>query len=155
VGESHIPAQSAQIKTRYFYTDPLAVAWMNARHGFKFVTAEGELLWLLAKHCTFYGYEGAWVNPHDSARLISRAFPAYLHPDSLYLLEPQIGDLVEYGLHNATYSGAMPTTTDRVRWTRQMTPSGMRDIVHPDARYILCIIQRNGTAFMHPESEAA
>lgn len=76
----------------------------------------------------------------------------YIHPDSLQLLEPILGDVVEYGVHNCTYVGEMPTAVDRVRWTKQLGYKGMEDVIHPDKQYVRRIIQRDGKPFFWPEA---
>ncbi len=65
--------------TRYFYTDPLAAAWMDKHYGMSFVKADGA----------FTCVNGDIDNPH-----FYYSECAYIHTDSLCLLAPQIGDVV-------------------------------------------------------------
>jgi hypothetical protein len=58
---------------RFFYTDPLAAAWMTAKFGMEFI----DLI-------------TGRIEPSDiGTALFSRG---YIAPGSLHLLEPQIGD---------------------------------------------------------------
>lgn len=70
--------------TRYYYTDPLAAAWMAKHFGMKFcdkashsVSADPSLWYMAERHY--------------------QAGPLFIHPDSLHLLEPQKHDLVDFG----------------------------------------------------------
>lgn len=61
---------------KYFYTDPLAAAWMAKHFGMEYDFSEHK----------FYG----WTTEHQ---LPLEKY--YIHPDSLHLLKLQIGDLVQ------------------------------------------------------------
>lgn len=120
---------------RYFYTDPLAAAWMNIKFGMRFsiyspldgISKEPEK------------WNWAWE------MLGNRQLPYHVNPESLHLLEPQKNDLVmgpdvgpEIGDTGPAYMelGKMGFTDGRGHF-----------------REIVKIIQRNGTAFVWPESE--
>jgi hypothetical protein len=70
--------------TRWFYTDPLAAAWMAKHYGMKFRYWRWDNL----------SYQFLPVNARaidlDSSKL-------YTHPDSLHLLEPKVGDVLDDG----------------------------------------------------------
>jgi hypothetical protein len=67
--------------TRYFYTDPLAQAWMAQHFGMKFQAL----------------FDNVYDNrDYDTVGEILRYYgKLYIHPDSLPLLEPSIGDAFE------------------------------------------------------------
>lgn len=76
---------------------------------------------------------------YDCFRECSPENPFYIHPDSLHLLEPQVGDLIAY-----EYEGRIKCYSL---------------IAHPDNGKTKLperqkIIQRNGIAFMMPEIAA-
>jgi hypothetical protein len=116
---------------RFFYTDPLAAAWMARHFGMKF---EPQLNSGLRK-VNHGGYVTEAWEIENSYGLAKRQ---YIHPDSLPLLEPQVGDLGLFRLY------------------RDPTPSEVVPIfitvpvIKPD---VIGIIQRNGVLFHWPESE--
>lgn len=103
---------------RYFYTDPLAAAWMAENFGMLFIPSDEN-----EEKVTVFG---------------KFVFPcrAYIHPDSLHLLEPQTGDACSYPVTDPNYFF-------------KYEPS------HPiaDSDMDAKIIQRNGLPFMWPEKE--
>lgn len=106
---------------RYFYTDPLAAAWM-------------------AKHFGMF-----FIHPYDGDAFCDEAVagwgisPVYIHPDSLHLLESQVGDLI----HVVTYC-------------LDDEPYDHHAIVYRDEQRVKDaeVVQRNGIAFHWPECEA-
>jgi hypothetical protein len=136
--------------TRWFYTDPLAAAWMAKHFGMRF-TCQGN------------GYDPLQGKPFGIEVLYhfldtgyaSNLLPIRIHPDSLHLLQPQIGDILNW----QTGKGE-PWWEDHSRYIypRQGThdvftaESAARMLAKPElsARIIL----RSGTAFMWPEREA-
>jgi hypothetical protein len=68
---------------RYYYTDPLAAAWMAKHHGMLFEDF-GDLAHRYAGPCLYSCLD------EDHVSFKSKRF--YIHPDSLHLLEPQVGD---------------------------------------------------------------
>lgn len=108
---------------RHFYRDPLAAAWMAKHFGMRFSGWDAEYV-LSDFFCLDDGYE-----------ISERECSYYIHPDSLHLLEPKDGDLLEwdYGAGVVGYKGGCGEGQfgDRVR----------------------SIIQRNGIPFMWPETE--
>jgi hypothetical protein len=87
--------KGASPKCWYFYTDPLAAAWMQKHYGMRFLTPHGdELRWFDGKMMFGkpYPLEGSVLE--GKTLLIESLDPHYIHPDSLHLLEPRAGDLV-------------------------------------------------------------
>ena len=121
---------------RYFYTDPLAAAWMAKHFGMRFrpdcysdrALPEGEDITRFA-------------HPRFGGRF-------YVHPDSLPLLQPQLGDLI-------SHLGVRAWRIDRVEET---TYTHVAFGVERLDRFTFksdCpqIIQRKRLAFHWPESE--
>lgn len=79
--------------TRYFYTDPLAAAWMAKHFGMKLrVDADSNGGYMIDAGARF-------IDCGDTFReLWERDFSSlgkmYVHPDSLHLLDPQLGDII-------------------------------------------------------------
>ena len=136
-------------ETRYFYTDPLAAAWMMFHQGVK-IDGNSYARIRLDKFCTkieVYHMED-WFAPKF-----------YVHPDSLPLLTPRVGDLVTNtfrGNHGRECSGvvesmanggasAVITTCERHNGKRHFFESVSQ----------LIVLQRDGKPFHWPESEAA
>lgn len=126
-------------KPRYYYTDPLAAAFMAKHFGVKFSAyplsprvdafnikpyfdKNGDLCFCLISQ------EGKHQLFHDKL---------YIHPDSLHLLEPQVGDLTMYKF--IEQGGCV------------ITPAWFSE--HLRKEQVESIIQRNGIAFMWPEVE--
>lgn len=140
---------------RYFYTDPLAAAWMAKHFGMRFQqfmldrTEEANEVLSELTEC-------------DILDDVFESHPSnyYIHPDSLHLLEPKAGDTLRVGDAGciARYCGAdqanhfiqiiTPGSSSNANWTDQVY--GLRvngtDII---------VIQRDGKPLMWPESEAA
>lgn len=132
---------------RYFYTDPLEAAWMSKRFGMQF----NEIMGKDGKSNLSKSDGGAFA-----ARYIENLdFPEgqryYIHPDSLYLLEPRDDDV---GIWNQEWSGY----AHEGRYTYPVFGKYASREPYTAADYrppMHTIIQRNGIAFMWPESEAA
>ena len=69
---------------RYFYTDPLAAAWMEKHFSMTFV----DLPFGLIERGPFLGKSFEFVSFPTASKLC-------IHSDSLHLLEPRVGDLYE------------------------------------------------------------
>lgn len=117
--------------TKYFYTDPLAAAWMQKHFGMRFEF--GEL-----------------HNPEFAIRhRIYRDEPmtVYLHSDSLPLLEPRGRDLL--------FKEAEYQALDDIRFAENPNdPDGFHKNLN--ARFIergYRIVLRDGKPFFWPESE--
>jgi hypothetical protein len=112
---------------KYYYTDPLAAAWMAKHHGMRFIAAGLEV----------------WVRTLAQLNEITDEMPAgyqiEVHPDSVHLLDPQEADAGNDLDHNLVIflNGAWHDWgVDE--WT-----------LNPPYK----IIQRGGVAFMWPEVE--
>lgn len=112
---------------KYYYTDPLAAAWMAKHFGMAFDI--------------FAQPSGVRVEKEKSTAkyiaMLGDAYRCYIHPDSLHLLEPKVGDLL---LDDDPTDGANRT------WHLEGMPDAIK------AKWNI-IIQRNGIAFMWPEVE--
>ncbi len=111
---------------RYFYTDPLAAAWMAKHFGMNFYWIDPEAI-----APGDFSLELDDLISEITNKYIERF---YVHAQSVHLLEPREADL--YACDTAC--GWLATTPGE-SWIKQ--------IGH------FRIIQRNGIAFMWPESE--
>lgn len=100
--------------TRYFYTDPLAAAWM-AKH---FQMQIGDYTTSEETIC-FWGFQEGCNK-------------FYIYPDSLSILQPQGGDLIEVTIGTEQYT--------LYYYSGGLAPGDK-------------IIQRNGKQFFWPEVE--
>lgn len=134
---------------RYFYTDPLAAAWMEARHEMQFQSVNREEV------AVFSGMR-AVNKKHGNIELP----PFYIHPDSQHLLEPQIGDLVRL---NHSVRPCYPVLDDKGKPVVSASGEVVTTLNFPYAEWmmfnehfrpnVLSIIQRNGKPFHWPEKE--
>lgn len=115
---------------KYFYTDPLASAWMQEYYDMLFDVCPQVMARNFARGET-----------------ICQQSRFYIHPDSLHLLEPQVGDIfinVGSDLLNGVTRWESPQKMDK----------GCLEIHNKYSKDTLAkIIQRNGIAFMWPEVE--
>lgn len=128
--------------TRWFYTDPLAAAWMARHFGMRFLDlASGQHLRVFKEVQFFIQDE---QNPRRYVRL--RPGRIYVHPVSLSLLEPRIDDVVEMRRNGRLFAVRI------VRGTGSFTcKTAIRHIrLLSDT-----IIHRDGKAFHWPDREAA
>lgn len=137
---------------RFFYTDPLAAAWMAKHFGMQFYTAhDGE---------EFYDFPDYlhWNWDQKSGPAESDDYLC-IYPDSLHLLEPQVGDAVE--VHACFYGTVWRLDGGQLLWNETSLNNPPEEEGHYQnldrcaAQDIDRIIQRNGIAFHWPESEAA
>jgi hypothetical protein len=135
---------------RYFYTDPLAAAWMAKHHSVEFWHTMVEIL-VRAKR-----QHQEWADTVGNH---------YIHPNSLHLLEPQIGD-VYYNSCNGSYHEVTEKGPPKyvagsceIHWRYSgckpdditlSTATGWWNAGDTHDR----IIQRGGILFHWPESEA-
>jgi hypothetical protein len=118
---------------RWFYRDPLEVAWMAKHHGIAFH----------AESCD----EPMRAPPEELALWIDSLI--FIHPESLPLLDPQNGDVVEFaGEFDNVYDAA------RLQKYGKKYKARPRNMVAGEHHFCK-IIQRNGLAFHWPESEEA
>ena len=120
--------------TRYFYTEPLAAAWMAKHFGMRFADISGvELNWDAEFACFFLpglsAKEQEWEGNH------------YVHPDSLPLLGPQPGDLARLRWLDGSVSCREWEAADAL-------PEAALD---RDVRIRPTVVQRDGKAFHWPE----
>lgn len=135
MADSHQGA-SPTISRRYFYTDPQAVGWMQKNFGMKFYR----------KYPPAFYEDGLLVGTDEEMEDIDRHEHIYfIHPESLHLLEPQMGDLVKV-MGNVGYLPAGEGFAEK--YALRMARANCQP--HATGR----IIQRNGIAFHWPESEA-
>jgi hypothetical protein len=150
--------------TRYIYTDPLAAVWMAKHFGMKFSysrnhgksNGEGsspDIRKGLLYPSPFCNTDGlATCKTSRGGELIGsdRLF-AYgdlqVHPDSLLLLEPQVGDML-------TNIGVIGWKLSGIERGRLQFYDGNGGPVTYGRKEEMTIIQRNGKAFMWPESES-
>jgi hypothetical protein len=136
---------------RYYYTDPLAAAFMAKHHGMRFMDCAGFDV-------------SACPRLLDCSERHGLAEAMYIHPDSLPMLHPRIGDLYynscNGSYHEVTKKGApkLIEGSCEIRW--QYSGRKPEDITLQTALMWWNggdttdrIIQRKGIAFHHPESE--
>lgn len=108
---------------RYYYTDPLAAAWMAKHFGMRFYEGlepfeDGEPFEIEQYGILKEAARQAWNECYSKNPYV------YIHPDSLHLLEPN--KATDHIIHDENEQGEILRSR---------------------------IIQRNGLAFMWPESE--
>lgn len=126
---------------RYFYICPLKAAFMAKYHGFKYIGSfEGEE----------YPMENESFRLHLRLNLAGDGTIYYGAPDSLHLLEPQVGDVCYsdslQGEMDVGIIGISNAGKPYVCWVHY----GQDIAVDYNGEKI---IQRNGIAFHWPESE--
>lgn len=124
--------------TRYFYTDPLAAAWMARHFGMTFDAPIQPVI----------KYDGT-----PSMQITPKCF--YLHVDSLRLLEPRVGDLVytRAEMKMRRIDERKTGCDDYHLWRADhVWPQPFPD---EDETVTMKIVQRDGKPFHWPESEAA
>lgn len=140
----------------YFYTDPLAAAWMFKNHGILITVGNrgtnGFIFEMTARDGVLLMRDG--FNAHD--------YRYHVHPESLPLLRPRKGDKVAYAWGFAHHGGegwdevvGLISANDEIYPT---TGSGevcvlMDSGEHPYISRITRIFERNGIPFHMPESE--
>ena len=118
-----------QDTTRYYYTDPLAAAWMAKHFGMHFDCDDAETPWDICASTMCQS-----LTEDDE--------PYYIHPDSVHLLEPMAGDVLaipswpegKYGFLNVC---------------QQQLDENMKDADLTDSKIIL----RKNLPFHWPEVE--
>jgi len=142
--------------TRYYYTDPLAAAWMARHHGFFIVHPIEPKTSVHSKcrdeaHCYVTANEvkdidSSWLdlNWRDGTRF-------YIHPDSEYLLQPQDGDIVIECYGDLTKGYPLQIIGKCVGISEYACRFGDETIYEKGDDFK--IIQRNGKPFFWPEVE--
>lgn len=141
---------------RYYYTDPLAAAWMALHFG---VVLEDEGQYGAVRN--HKNAESILTDMEDchSVELDRAQQMYYLNSNSLHILEPMVGDLVS-NTHDAYSAKHRPCSGIVVGFmndnTSAVVSTGIRHNgkeAFVEAVRALKIIQRNGVAFMWPEQE--
>ncbi len=129
--------------SKRYYTDPLAAAWMVSRYGMKLHFPDGDMpiLQIDMSGQAYFQY------PATDARdkIWEGHFKIFVHPDSLHLLEPQVGDIMDYFRPDTAM-------TMMQHWYEKYYPLKHLDQINGND-CAFNIIQRNGTAFMWPKVE--
>lgn len=129
--------------TRYYYTDPLAAAWMAKQYGMQFEPREKS--WNKIEHWTSLIAELEDCHSIEEDRARGKY---YIHPDSLPLLEPNIGDLVIF--LNARTTHIVSDVCSFASGYKTISVQDKDNNFYPEE---LKIIQRNNIAFIWPERE--
>lgn len=120
---------------RYFYTEPLAAAWMVKHFGMKFESCQNNGV--------SADYWPLTIAGHDESQRY------YIHPDSLPLLEPQVGD---WG--RGPYAGEVIGVSESLITIHvPERHNGKSHFCQPRSEFK--VTSRNGVAFMWPEGEVA
>ncbi len=117
---------------KYFYTDPLAAAWMAKHFGMLFTPYHDDppLAW----------------EPSEDWPYRDRY---YIYSDSLRLLEPDVGDIVFESAHGTVYPYEVT-----IEGFSQMGYFSKKPLKYNGAYYVNGkIIQRNDIPFMCPQCE--
>lgn len=123
--------------SRWYYTDPLAAAWMAKHFGMRFSGAFADGFFEIEARKSPLCSMGEWFPKGDDFEYYGLY---YIHPDSLHLLEPKEGDVVEVASNPSGYFSSYS--------------SGMFDNQpYSERDEFFKIIQRNGLPFMWPEQE--
>jgi hypothetical protein len=163
--ESDIPSEANSGKKRFFYTDSLAASWMAKYHGMRFIDDAGNDIWFEPYGGSF-GYflnheqpvnllfvskpndeKASFLHPEITFRSTDRA---YIHPDSLSLLEPRVGDWGTDGEYSGKVGGVDASLVTICVPERH---NGKSYFCCPRAPFV--IEKRYGILFMAPESEDA
>ncbi|MBP3958377.1 hypothetical protein J8F10_24270 [Gemmata sp. G18] len=124
---------------RHFYTDPLAAAWMAKHIGMRFGFFD--------ERSDFREYEVPITGEDDWWRSDRGRF--YVHPDSLHLLEPRIGDLlVETG--RLPIARIVDSDVDYISFGHNIAMLFATEMLRKGRARI---IQRDGKPFFWPELE--
>jgi hypothetical protein len=116
---------------RYYYTDPLVAAWMAKHFGMRFYCDALEP----------FEYEGA----NDLLQEMGEGEKAYIHSDSLHLLEPKDGDFIE--IKDSDYQrGSFITSVQHSHSNALGLPAD-----HAYRKKDYRVIQRDGKPFFWPE----
>ncbi len=126
---------------KYYYPDPLAAAWMAKHFGMRFFNGtEPET----TGACKFLHADVALLSPKHHIVHSDYKGNFYIHPDSLHLLKPVDGDLVE----NCGYVGIFSEDKE----CPTLSPSVEIEI-KIDGEFPVTIDKRNNIPFHWPEVE--
>lgn len=126
---------------RYFYTDPLAAAWMQKHFGMRF---EDDILQQSKDSELLSAVSSLAVG--EAVKYLSKI---YIHPDSVSLLEPMEWDVGVDCRHGGGYMGYMDLLKFRSPyWVYEINGNNIGEKIKK-----VKIIQRHGGVFIYPESE--
>ncbi len=128
---------------RYYYTELSEIICMAKDFGFKFISYHADIFegdqWFDWKRCEeghpYHNIIGYYDNLNHNKKI-------YIHPDSIELLKPQIGDLV-------TNIGVMAWWINRIENDKLFFAGNE----YGNAKEMK-ILKRNGKAFFTPEEES-
>jgi hypothetical protein len=126
--------------TRYFYTDPLAAAWMAKHFGMRFYCESGTLIMSAVLEADrIKVFIPNTLDDNKGSLEIEPPSPLNIDPGSLHLLEPLDGDKDEDGFRfeNGAWVRLEMNGTKRVHFTNESHTA-----------------RRTGIAFHWPEAKA-
>jgi hypothetical protein len=143
--------------TRWYYDDPLAAAWMAKHHAMTFSTEgimddKSATAWMCSVGPVSFLGDEATVK----TSLHERNF--YIHPDSLSLLKPQVGDLVAFSDEKVVPvfdKGQLFYHRREIDPYHRLMVLNAHFASEPYLSMKQHIIQRNGIAFHWPKREGA
>ena len=135
------------MKKRYYFTDPVAAAWMAKHFGMR-IGAWRSGCFTEWPHWTF-----CLGDPEDSAQSGNMGFrpyggPIHVHPESEILLEPQVGDCIEFpaAVPEHRFASVRDNEDD-------MTKLHLSFARYKASTGCVKVIQRDNKPFFWPESE--
>lgn len=125
---------------RYYYTDPLAAAWMTRHFSMGLIINNSNGLKMPSLDFNWFSLSEADIKKYG--------LKYQVHHASLPLLDPQVGDLGLFvSEENGEYfDNIVSFCKNRKDWARH-------DGREMDESWFIKIIQRNGIPFMWPEVE--
>lgn len=131
---------------KYFYTDPLAAAWMAKHFGMKFTAHDGcELKWCREFSCYYHPNEAEYAGQCWDDKY-------YIHPDSINILDLKNDDHCTYE-HYSTQLSSYGGSWEEGFMNWPPSPYGGCGYHTNDKNCRnLRIIQRGGIAFMQPDT---
>lgn len=143
---------------KYFYTDPLAAAWMAKHFGMSFESPcvagldycrdTGKLIPSKELDTISIVKDIFDFEPADGLVTLDPQDKYYIHPDSLHLLEPKVRDIAWMGDDVGYLRQGQYTDGSGKHWYIAY-PDGSGGGTGEEPR----IVQRNNIAFHWPESE--
>lgn len=137
---------------RYYYDDLQSVAWMIRKFEMSFVGESGQPI-ALEMRSDNVPYIAETFLPHSPAYFKK----CYIHPESLALLEPQVGDILfctKYNFFDEGQNSIIITGIRPIDSNGDYGPFydyGNDDWLVPDDIKYFKIIQRGGIAFLWPK----
>ncbi|WP_020473650.1 hypothetical protein [Zavarzinella formosa] len=143
---------------RYFYTDPMAAAWMNQHHKVRVDLLEPANNTIAASDDAIFTGGDQFIDMEylDLLRWAMEDCAAWkfqIHPESLHLLEPQIHDVVSYLF--TSEPDYFASAAKRTKMHLKSVTKGKLFSLKARNMTKLQIIQRCGKPFIWPESEEA